>query len=201
MAAGTKGVARAEREAQIVEAACRAFGEHGYAATSVADVAAAAGISKPLIYQYFGSKDGLYVVALRAAAAVLVEEIERTASLGAVGLERAVVTLDGMFRVLADRPWLWRLVFDATAPREGEVAEVLAEHEERLVVLGSDGVGDLLALTGNADPDDLSALRAVWENTFRTLVGWWLDHPEVTPEAMTARCRRLFAVVLSGSVP
>lgn len=199
MAAGTKGVARAQREAQIVDVACRVFGEGGYAATSVADVATAAGISKPLIYNYFGSKDGLYAVAVRRAAAVLVEEIERTASLGAVGIDRAVVTLDGMFRVLADQPWLWRLVFDATAPRTGEVAEVLADHEARLVVLGSDGVSDLLALIGNDDPDDLSALRAVWEQTFRTLVGWWLDHPEVTPQEMTARCRRLFAVVLQGS--
>lgn len=199
MAAGTKGVARAQREAQIVDVACRVFGEGGYAATSVTDVATAAGISKPLIYNYFGSKDGLYAVAVRRAAAVLVEEIERTASLGAVGIDRAVVTLDGMFRVLADQPWLWRLVFDPTAPRTGEVAEVLADHEARLVVLGSDGVSDLLALIGNDDPDDLSALRAVWEQTFRTLVTWWLDHPEVTPEAMTARCRRLFAVVLQGA--
>ena len=201
MAAGTKGVARAEREVQIVDAACRVFGQSGYAATSVADVAEAAGISKPLIYHYFGSKEGLYVVALRRAAAVLVEEIERTASLGTVGIERAVVTLDGMFAVLAGQPWLWRLVFDATAPRKGEVAEAVAEHEATLVVLGSEGVGDLLAHIGNDDPDDLSALRAVWEQTFRTLVSWWLDHPEVSPAAMTQRCERLFGAVLGGSTP
>lgn len=201
MAAGTKGVARADREAQIVDAACRVFGEGGYSATSVADVADAAGISKPLIYNYFGSKEGLYVVAVRRAAEVLVDEIERTAALGAVGIERAVATLDGMFRVLAPQPWLWRLVFDATAPRSGEIAEVLADHERQLVALGLQGVGDLLQLVGNEDAGDLSALRAVWENTFRTLVGWWLDHPEVTPEEMTARCERLFAVVLQGSTP
>jgi AcrR family transcriptional regulator len=202
MAAGTKGVARADREAQIVDVACRVFGDGGYAATSVTDVAEAAGISKPLIYNYFGSKEGLYVVALRHAAAVLVEEIERTASLGAVGIDRAVITLDGMFRVLADRPWLWRLVFDPSAPREGEVAAVLADHERRLVALGLDGVRDMLLLLGNDDADDLSALRAVWENVFRTLVGWWLDHPGVTPEAMTARCERLFGAVFGpGSTP
>ncbi|WP_139979611.1 TetR/AcrR family transcriptional regulator [Nocardioides litoris] len=199
MRTGTKGVPRLDREAQIVAVACRRFGEQGYAGTSVADVALAAGISKPLIYQYFGSKDGLYVVALREAAAVLVAEIERTAALGAVGIERAVLTLDGMFRVLEPQPWLWRLVFDPSAPRTGEVAEVLAEHEERLVVLGTDGVRDLLELVGNDDPDDLSALRAVWENAFRTLVGWWLDHPGTTPEEMTARCERLLATLFGGS--
>ncbi|MFL6108139.1 MAG: TetR/AcrR family transcriptional regulator [Marmoricola sp.] len=193
--AGTKGVARADREAQIVEVASKVFGESGYAATSVADIAAAAGISKPLIYNYFGSKDGLYVVCIRRAAALLVDEIERTAASGTVGLARAVVTLDGMFRALAPQPWIWHLVFDPTAPRDGEIAEVLAEHERRIFVFGEEGVSELLALAGNDDRDDMLAMRAVWENVFRTLVTWWLEHPGVAPEAMTERCVRLFGAV------
>src|ERR1700709_1976638 len=134
--AGTKGVARADREAQIVEVACRVFGESGFAATSVADIADAAGISKPLIYNYFGSKDGLYAVCIRHAAAVLTSEIERTAGSGTVGLARAVVTLDGMFRALAPQPWIWSLVFDPSAPRDGEVEGALAEYEERIFAFG-----------------------------------------------------------------
>src|ERR1700760_4181635 len=130
--AGTKGVARADREAQIIEVACKAFGERGYASTSVADVAEAAGISKPLIYNYFGSKEGLYAVCVRHAARLLTDEIERTAPSGTAALARAGVSLDGMFRALAPQPWIWRLVFDPTAPRDGEVAEVLDEHERRI---------------------------------------------------------------------
>jgi hypothetical protein len=38
-------------------------------------------------------------------------------------------------------------------------------------------------------------MRSVWENVFRTLVGWWLDHPEESPEEMTERCVRLFSAV------
>lgn len=193
--AGTKGVARADREAQIVDVACRVFGESGYAGTSVADVADAAGISKPLIYNYFGSKDGLYAVCIRHAAQVLADEIERSAASGTVGLARAVVTLDGMFRALAPQPWIWRLVFDPTAPRAGEIDEVLAEHERRIFAFGEEGVGDLLRLAGNEDRDDLLAMRAVWENVFRTLVTWWLDHPDESPDAMTQRCIRLFSAV------
>jgi len=196
--AGTKGVARADREAQIVEVACRVFGESGYAGTSVADVAEAAGISKPLIYNYFGSKDGLYAVCVRHAAAILVAEIERTAASGTVGLARAVVTLDGMFRALAPQPWLWHLVFDPTAPREGEIAEILAEHEQRIFAFGEDGVGELLRLSGNDDREDLLAMRAVWENVFRTLVTWWLENPGTSPEAMTQRCVRLFSTVFGN---
>ncbi|MCZ4499179.1 MAG: TetR/AcrR family transcriptional regulator [Marmoricola sp.] len=199
--AGTKGVARAVREAQIIEIACRLFGESGYAATSVADVAGAAGISKPLIYNYFGSKDGLYAVCLRHAAQLLADEIERTAASGTVGLARAVVTLDGMFRALAPHPWMWHLVFDPTAPRDGEIADVLADHERRIFAFGVEGVGELLTLAGNEDRDDMLAMRAVWENVFRTLVTWWLEHPDETAEAMTQRCIRLFSAVFGEIDP
>lgn len=193
--AGTKGVARADREAQILAVACRVFGEKGFAATSVADVAEAAGISKPLIYNYFGSKEGLYAVCIRHAAALLVAEIERTAASGTVGLARAVVTLDGMFRALAPHPWMWHLVFDPTAPRDGEIAAILAEHESRIFAFGTEGVSELLDLAGNDDREDMLAMRAVWENVFRTLVTWWLENPGVSPEEMTQRCIRLFSAV------
>jgi AcrR family transcriptional regulator len=193
--AGTKGVARADREAQIIVAGCRLFGQSGYAGTSVADIADAAGISKPLIYNYFGSKEGLYAVCVRRAAEVLVAEIERTAASGTVGLARAVVTLDGMFRVLAPQPWLWHLVFDPTAPRDAATEAVLADYERRLLAFGTEGVGDLLRLAGNDDATDTDAMRAVWENVFRTLVNWWLAHPDEPPDAMTERCVRLFSAV------
>ena len=193
--AGTKGVARADREQQMVEVGCRLFGESGFAGTSVADVADAAGISKPLIYQYFGSKEGLYAACVRHAASLLTTEIERTAASGTIGLARAVVTLDGMFRVLEPHPWMWHLVFDPTAPRDSETEQVLAAYEARILDFGTEGVAEVLRLAGIDDPADVAAMRAVWENVFRTLVGWWLDHPDETPEAMTERCVRLFSAV------
>jgi AcrR family transcriptional regulator len=199
--AGTKGVARADREEQIVTVGCRVFGESGFAATSVADIAEAAGISKPLIYNYFGSKEGLYAVCVQRAAGVLAAEIERTAASGTVGLARAVVTLDGMFRVLAPQPWLWHLVFDPTAPRDPATERVLADYERRILDFGTEGVAELLHLAGNDDPTDTAAMRAVWENVFRTLINWWLDHPDESPDAMTERCVRLFSAVFGEIDP
>ena len=199
--AGTKGVARADREAQIVEVACKAFGERGYANTSVADVAVAAGISKPLIYNYFGSKEGLHAVCVEHAAATLWAEFERSSHTDTVGLARAIVTLDGMFRALAPQPWIWRVVFDATAPGAGASRDALASYEEKLFTLGEDGVSELLRLAGNDDHGDTSAMHAVWEAMFRALVNWWLDHPDVSPEEMTGRCIRMFGAVFGEVDP
>ena len=74
--AGTKGVPRAEREQQILAVASLAFGTDGFNATNVSEVAQDAGISKPLVYNYFGSKEGLYAACLDEAGALVGDEIE-----------------------------------------------------------------------------------------------------------------------------
>ncbi|KAB2809144.1 TetR/AcrR family transcriptional regulator [Pimelobacter simplex] len=193
---GTKGVARPEREQQILEVAGRVFGARGFAATNVADIAREAGISKPLIYNYFGSKEGLFERCLGTASDLLIDEIERTAALGVVGLERALATLDGVFGVLAGRTWVWRVANDPTAPPSASA--LLGSYRERLEGLAHDGVGELLALAGDDDPLDLAALVAVWSSVFASLVDWWCAHPDVTPEEMSARCERLFAAVFGA---
>jgi AcrR family transcriptional regulator len=193
--AGTRGVARADREAQIVDAAGHVFAEQGYAAASMGEIAARADVSKPLIYQYFGSKEGLLVACLRHAATLLGEEIERTAGLGAVGPARAVLTLDGVFRVLEGCSWPWPLLGDPNLPTTPEVTQVVGGYRERFTALAADGVGELLRLAGENDPDDTTAMIAVWINVFDALVTWWLDHPGQTPEEMTQRCVRLFTTV------
>ncbi|WP_435768915.1 TetR/AcrR family transcriptional regulator [Nocardioides sp. SYSU DS0651] len=197
---GTKGVARAAREEQIVEVAGRIFGERGFAATSVVDVAERAGISKPLIYNYFGSKEGLFERCLRDATDLLIAEIERSAQLGHVGLTRALVTLEGVFGVLEARPWAWRVTRDPTAPGTPGVAAVRASYQRRLDALAEEGVGELMTLAGDDDPLDVSAMIAVWSSVFDALVTWWSEHPDVSSAAMAERCARLFAAVLGPAV-
>ncbi|UDY23530.1 TetR/AcrR family transcriptional regulator [Nocardioides sp. Kera G14] len=200
--AGTKGVPRADREDQILRAAAETFGLQGYAATSVADVAARAGISKPLVYAYFGSKEGLLTASLHHSGAILVDEIERIAVSGVVGLERALRTLEGIFGLLEEQPWLWRLFFDATVPRTDEsVAAELAFYTDRITALAHDGVSEMLALGGNTDPTDVSAMTAVWMGIVDSLVNWWLDHPDESAAAMTERSVRLFVAALAVPLP
>src|SRR4029079_6353945 len=45
---------------RVLEVAGRAFASEGFHAVSMDDVADAAGVSKPVVYSHFGSKDGLY---------------------------------------------------------------------------------------------------------------------------------------------
>lgn len=197
---GTKGVARPERELQILEVAGRVFGERGFAATSVADIAAEAGISKPLIYNYFGSKEGLFERCLAEASGLLIGEIERSAALGSVGVRRALVTLEGVFAALDGRSWVWAVANDPTAPVVDGAGRLLDSYRRRLEELATEGVSELLALAGDDDALDLEAMTAVWSSVFASLVAWWCDHPGVSPEQMTARCERLFGAVFGSLV-
>jgi AcrR family transcriptional regulator len=66
---------RAERREQILAAATRAFARAGFAATSLDDIAAEAGISRVIIYRHFESKTDMYRAVLDRVCAHLVESV------------------------------------------------------------------------------------------------------------------------------
>lgn len=189
--AGTKGVPRLDRENQILVVASAEFGTMGYAATNLAVIADKAGISKPLIYNYFTSKEGLFTACLEQAGAVLADEIERIAREGTTGIERGMRTLDGIFTILEAQPHIWRLFFDGSAPTTGAIGRSTAYYKDRITKLAEEGVTELMTMNGNHAPLDISAMTAVWMSIVDALVNWWLDHPDQTAEQMMQRCLRL----------
>lgn len=196
--AGTKGVPRLDRETQILDVASVAFGTDGYAATSVADVADGSGISKPLVYNYFGSKDGLFLACIEHAGSLLAGEIERVAHLDAVGIQRGVNTLAAMFDVLERQRHLWRVVIDPTAPTTGPIAEATASYTERIEKIAHEGVSEMLAVSGVTDVLDVDAMTHVWLGIVDSLMAWWVDHPDQTAEEMLHRCVRLITALFDA---
>ena len=65
----TQPLASGTRE-RLLETASHLFAEKGYASTSVREIVARAGVSKPVLYYYFQSKEGLYYAILKWGAEV-----------------------------------------------------------------------------------------------------------------------------------
>src|ERR1700712_2442024 len=51
-----------ERREQLLDVGRSLFAEKGFEATSIEEIAARAGVSKPVVYEHFGGKEGLYAV-------------------------------------------------------------------------------------------------------------------------------------------
>jgi AcrR family transcriptional regulator len=64
-----------EKQKTIIDAALKMFGTNGYKKTSASDIASAAGISKAMIFHYFGTKKGLYLYLIDYSANLLFSEI------------------------------------------------------------------------------------------------------------------------------
>jgi len=70
-----RGQARTQGKGRIATAARRLFARRGYAGTSMADIAAAAGVSKATVFHHFGSKRGLYQALIADAVTGFREQI------------------------------------------------------------------------------------------------------------------------------
>ena len=194
---GTKGVPRAQREHQIVAAAVSEFASQGYAAASVVRIARAAGISKPLVYQYFGSKDGLYLVCLHEVVGGLLARLDDAEQAVDETVGSRIHPLRAVFTALEPRREAWRMLFDPSAPATGPISEETAQYRVRTTEIASIGSAKFLRARDAYSELDVSALTAVWIGLVDSLVTWWLGHPGETAEQMGARCERLLRAIMS----
>jgi AcrR family transcriptional regulator len=134
-----------ERRKQLFEVALRLFAERGYRATTMDDVAEAAGVTKPLVYQHFSSKRALYLELVDSVAQELLDAVGRATAaadgprqqveLGFAAYFELVVTHENAFRLLYGRN-------DAEDPELGQalrrVEDAIAEAIEPLIAAGLD---------------------------------------------------------------
>ena len=173
----------ARRREQLLRVALAEFGRRGYHLTQMEHVAAAAQVSKALLYQHFASKEELFVEVTEAVVA------ELTGRLNAAVLAEhdSREGIRAMIRVLFDyataEPDAWALVI-----RHLDKPEVGPELRELRDRLGT-AFADLLLRRRRADPKLSPAALAVNEHRARLLVplmygsmlsmvSWWLEHPD-----------------------
>lgn len=121
-----------ERRDQLLAVAVEVFARQGFHATSMNDVAVAAGVTKPVLYQHFGSKRELYLELLSAVGQRVLDAI-RTATAGAVSPHAQVEQgFAAYFRWVADNDDGFRLLFGGGARRDEEFAGAVRAVEAEI---------------------------------------------------------------------
>lgn len=176
---------RAEREQQMLEAAHALFAERGFAAVTMDDIAATVGITKPLLYNYFGNKDRLYLACMESAGDALIDAVVAALSPTATPADALDAGMRAFFAFLADDRDAWRVLFDETVPASGVVAQRVGEYRQRLTDLVMD------VLIGQLPPAQRSKGKARTEveavavavmGAAEALGRWWLTSGAVSSE-------------------
>jgi len=167
------------RSEQLLDVAERLFATTGYGATSIEAIAAEAGVTRPVVYSHFGSKDGIYLACLRRARAQL-EAMMFDAMAGADGLPAQIEAgADAYFRFVESDPARWRVLFGGDAAVSGPVAE-----EAMQLHLGTERrFASLLADSPAAkDEQHVLAFSHAVGGAAHQLAQWWLRTPGIPRE-------------------
>ncbi len=166
-----KKLSAAARRAQLVEVGRGVFAARGFEATSVEEIAEKAGVSKPILYQHFGGKEGLYAVVVDREMERVVSMISESISSG-TPRERVERSALSFLTYVRDHPDGFAvLAHDAPAgTREGSMASVLNEVAEKVGVVFAAALKDAGA-NPKAAPIYANALVGMV-----TFVGqWWME--------------------------
>ncbi len=100
---GSGRLSAAARRAQLIEVGRALFAERGFEATSVEEIAARAKVSKPIVYEHFGGKEGLHAVVVDREVELIVARIGEAVATGSPRdrLEQAVIAY---LRYVKERP-------------------------------------------------------------------------------------------------
>jgi AcrR family transcriptional regulator len=177
-------LSRDDRMEQTLTAAHALFAERGYADVTMDAIAAAVGVTKPLLYNYFGNKERLYIACMERAGDALSATVGEAVAASSSPGDALGAGVRAFFSFLDSDRAAWAVLFDETLPNHGEVAERVADYRGRIAELVS---GSLLA---QLPEDEREASRTEFEALSIALLGaaealahWWLASGALSAEA------------------
>ena len=176
-----KRIPAAQRRAGVLAAAATLFAERGYAGTRLDDVAAAAGVTKPIVYRHFDSKKALYLALLAK------HEEDLPTFLEGLGDELARLPEDELIRAILAH-WLdyvranshaWLMLFrDSSGDAEIQASRLRVSARAREVMAGF-----VAAQAGDRIPAaQIEPTAELLRSGLAGLALWWIDNP-ATPKA------------------
>jgi AcrR family transcriptional regulator len=179
---------RKVREQQMLDAAVAVFSRLGYHDASVDEIAEAAGVSKPLVYTYLGTKEELFVACVEREGRRLMAALLAAAGQGATAKERLHCGLSAFLEFVVSSSDGWTVLYRQARGQE-PFAEVIVALRAQMA---EQVTGALIASppgTPVSDPQRRAAQELfghVVVGAAETMADWLLAHPGADP-AQTAR--------------
>ena len=183
-------VPRRIREQQIIDVAVTVFSKRGYHAASVDEIAELAGISKPMVYLYLESKEGLFIACLRREAERLVTAFQAAAR-GQRGPDaRLYAGLGAFFAFVADHRDSWVVLHRQAAELSEAIASEVSLARRAVMEQVAGLIRDGIAESGSAaklHDEDADFVAHALVGAADSLTDWMDRHPQQSADQITQR--------------
>jgi AcrR family transcriptional regulator len=176
-------LSRPERRSQLLDAAREVFVASGYHAAAMDDIAARAGISKPVLYQHFPGKLDLYLALLDAGADALADAVRSALDSTTDNEQRVEATISAYFNFVADPATTFRLVFESDLTAEPAVRERVDAVTQVCTV----AVAEVIADDTDLDHESATLLAAGLTGAAQVAARWWLTQDGSLPRESAER--------------
>jgi AcrR family transcriptional regulator len=174
-------VPRDVRRAQLADIAEELFAERGYDGVSMEELARRAGVTKPVIYEIFGSKEGLYRACVEHTAGDLAARVATAVTALDVPIDQFRAGLTAWFAFAAEHRRAWEVLY-AGGGRFADAIEVVRGQQATLVAAL---LGDIARERGVAiDARQLEATAHAINGATETVAMWAKDHQDLSPEVL-----------------
>lgn len=174
-----------ERRDQLLSVAGSLFAEHGYHGLSMEQLAEAAGVSKPVLYQHFPSKRDLYLGLLRDAVAEMEAQVTRALEGSRDNKARVHEAIHAYFDFLEDQRF--KLVFGTAELGDADVRAEVDGANRRM----ADVVGGLIAADAGLDHDRARFVARAVQAIATEGARFWLEHGRIEREEAVRLLARL----------
>lgn len=150
----------------MLDAAGDAFSAHGFHRSSMDEIAHAAGVTKPMLYRYFGSKESLYAAYLRTTGHELVDRVRATGTRDQPPPARLRAGLRAFLTYVEEHQAGWAVLHgESAAPTGADIASEIAGLRIRIIAM-------LTILFGD------EAVAHAFAGAAESLATWWLNQPQ-----------------------
>lgn len=174
---------RRERRAQLLDAAREVFVASGFHAAGMDDIAEAAEVSKPVLYQHFPGKLDLYLALLDESSQALIASVDTALASTADNKLRVAATVQAYFDFVDDPGGAFRLIFESDLTNEAAVRERVDRTNDGCARRVSKVIAEDTGLT----PDEAMLLAAGLVGLAQTAARHWLREEGRLPKDEAAR--------------
>ena len=162
---------RDQRRVQLLDAASEVFSSKGYHAAAMDDIADAAGVSKPVLYQHFPSKLDLYLALLDQSCDRLVDVVGEALASTDDNADRVIATVAAFYEFISSTGGEFRFVFESDLTGDGAVQRSLSRVNDEI----SDAIAEVIAGDTSLPPQQAKLLAVSLVGIAQVSARYWIS--------------------------